>query len=121
VSLALLLTGDAPREIVYLAKDSDAGLVVMGSSGLGDKEGPDGQRLGLGRQPCPLPGSDRSGVKEASGTTVLVTGATYGRQNATLPPDHGHVSGRSLPMAAARRARACRRLWKRKSLAGPSS
>jgi nucleotide-binding universal stress UspA family protein len=35
VTLALLLTGDAPREIVYLAKDLDAGLVVMGSRGLG--------------------------------------------------------------------------------------
>ena len=43
--------------------DLDAGLVVMGSRGSGDKEGPYGQRLGRGREPRPLPGSDRSGVK----------------------------------------------------------
>jgi hypothetical protein len=34
---------------------------------------------------------------------VLVTGATDGRQNVTFPPDHGHVSGRSLPMDLGRR------------------
>ena len=35
VAQAHLATGDAPREIVHLAEDLDAGLVVMGSRGLG--------------------------------------------------------------------------------------
>ena len=35
VAQAHLATGDAPREIVHLAEELDAGLVVMGSRGLG--------------------------------------------------------------------------------------
>jgi nucleotide-binding universal stress UspA family protein len=35
VAQAHLVTGDAPREIVHLAEELDAGIVVMGSRGLG--------------------------------------------------------------------------------------
>jgi nucleotide-binding universal stress UspA family protein len=73
VGQAHLRMGRADEEIVDLAQSIGAGLIVMGSRGRGrirralmgsvSEEGFDGQRIGLGGPPCPLPGHHCAGVR----------------------------------------------------------
>src|SRR5215217_270453 len=56
VAQAHLQIGGPVEEIVALAEETGAGLILLGSRGLGGLGGPNGQRFRIRRPPRPLPG-----------------------------------------------------------------